>query len=157
MSLSDLQNKLKGYSKLVVIGVGNEMNGDDGAGMFIANELKKTIKDHKVEIFLGGATPENLTGPIKKANPSHILIIDAADFGAKPGGIKILDKSRIDGAGFSTHSFPLSVFVDYLKQETGSEVILLGIQPKSLEGANLMSKELQKICREISKLICKIV
>lgn len=149
MSLSDLQNRINGYTKLVIIGIGNEMNGDDAAGMFIAKELQKTLKDPKVEIFLGGATPENLTGPIKKTSPSHILIIDAADFGAKPGEIKILDKDQIEGAGFSTHSFPLSVFVDYLKQETGAVVILLGIQPKSMKPGEEISAEVL----ESSKLI----
>ena len=149
MSLTDLQNNIKGYAKLVIIGIGNEMNGDDGAGMFIAKELQKTNKDPKVEIFLGGATPENLTGPIKKTKPSHILIIDAADFGAKPGEIKILDKDQIEGAGFSTHSFPLSVFVDYLKQETGAAVILLGIQTKSTKQDSGMSNEVEEAAIKI--------
>ena len=149
MSLTELQNKLKGFTKLVIIGVGNEMNGDDAAGMFIAKELQKTIKDPKVEIFLGGATPENLTGPIKRSKPSHILIIDAADFGANAGDIKILDKELIEGAGFSTHSFPLSVFVDYLKQETGAEVILLGIQPKNMKPGEGISSEVEKAAQKI--------
>jgi len=153
MSLSDLQNRLKGYTKLVIIGIGNEMNGDDAAGMFIAKELQKTINNPKINIFLGGTTPENLTGPIKKTKPSHILIIDAADFEGEPGETKILDKDQIEGAGFSTHSFPLSVFVDYLKNETGAEVILLGIQPKRTGAQDGMSKEVKEAVRAIINLI----
>ncbi len=153
MSVQELKNKITGYTKLVVIGVGNEMNGDDAAGMFIAKELQKTLSNPNVEVFLGGTTPENLTGPIKKTKASHILVIDAADFGGEPGGTKILDKEQIEGAGFSTHSFPLSVFVDYLEQETGAAVVLFGIQPKSMRAGDGISREVEEALRKMIRAI----
>ena len=149
MSVLDLKNKIRNCSKLVVIGVGNEMKADDGAGVYIAKQLQEKVKRPDIDVFIGGATPENLTGPVKKASPSHIIIVDAADFGEKPGRLKFLEKDQIEGEGFSTHSFPLSVLVDYLERETGAKVLILGIQAKNTSAANGPSLEVKKAAQSL--------
>lgn len=140
-----MEDKLEAWlndgGKLAVIGIGNEMKGDDGVGINVAERLKK---DKKCEILIGGTTPENLTGTIKKIKPSHILIIDAADMGLKPGEMKVLDPGNISGVGFSTHSFSISTFSDYLKRETGAKTAILGIQPKSIELGGGISDEVAR-------------
>ena len=78
-----LTNSLKGVNKLAILGVGSELRGDDIAGMVAAEIIQKA--NHKnITVFLGATAPENLTGEIKKFNPSHLLIIDAADTSSKP-------------------------------------------------------------------------
>ena len=157
--IKDLVSRCKG--KVVMIGVGNPLKGDDGAGPFFIKQLKKwdcpspSGRKGLSQIFLtgrnkkgtvpvlvdAGEVPENYTGAITKAKPDTILIVDAADFGGKPGEIKMFGAGEINKAGFTTHSMSLNVFTEYLKQETGAEILLLAIQPKTVKPGVSLSQE----------------
>jgi hydrogenase 3 maturation protease len=87
----------------------------------------------RVKIFLGETAPENLTGEIKRFRPSHLVVIDAAEAGHKPGHLSLIEVSAIgSGGALSTHNLPISVLTDYLQKDTGCQVLVLGIQPASI-------------------------
>jgi len=159
--IKDLVSRRKG--RVVIVGVGNPLKGDDGAGPFLIQQLKKwdcpspSGRKGLSQIFLtgrnkkgtvpvlvdAGEVPENYTGAITKAKPDTILIVDAADFGGKPGEIKMFGAGEINKAGFTTHSMSLNVFTEYLKQETGAEILLLAIQPKTVKPGVSLSQEVK--------------
>jgi hypothetical protein len=97
-------NRLKGATRVVLLGVGSDLRGDDAAGMMAAERLSHTPK---LNVLLGGTAPENLTGEIKKLKPSHLLIVDAAEMKAEAGTIRLLTPEEIGGFSFSTHALPL--------------------------------------------------
>ena len=66
--MKNLKPELKGASKIVVLGVGSELRGDDIAGILAAENLKGKTSD-KLQVLIGGTAPENLTGEIKKLKP----------------------------------------------------------------------------------------
>jgi len=166
--IQDLGSKSKG--RVVMIGVGNPLKGDDGAGPFFIRQLKRGLKKWDwSQIFLtgrnkkgtvpvlidAGEVPENYTGAVTKAKPGTIIIIDAADFGGTPGEIRIFKAGDINKSGLATHSMSLSVFAAYLKQETGAEIFLLAIQPKTIKpGA---SKHGASLSREVKTSISNII
>lgn len=116
---------------LVILGVGNELNGDDGVGIYIARKIKET-EDRKV--FLGHTAPENFAGKIQKLRPAQLIIFDAADFGGHPGEVcEILDP----GDQASTHSPSLKFLIDFV----GAPAKIIGIQTKSYDK---MSAEVKK-------------
>ena len=86
-----------------------------------------------VQCIAAGPAPENSTAAIRRFKPSHVIIIDAAEMGAEPGTTRLIDPAAAGGASFATHGLPLSVLAGYLAAETGCAVILVGIQPRSLE------------------------
>lgn len=47
----------------------------------VARKLGQELKKNYVTVFDGGIVPENFTGMIKREDPSHIILIDAADMG----------------------------------------------------------------------------
>lgn len=53
--------------------------------------------------------------------------------GAEPGTTRLIDPGAAGGASFATHGLPLGVLAGYLSAETGCTVILVGIQPRSLD------------------------
>jgi Ni,Fe-hydrogenase maturation factor len=53
--------------------------------------------------------------------------------GAQPGTIAIIDPQNIQAGLLSTHVLPLSVVMEFLAQESGTGVTLLGIQPDCSE------------------------
>jgi len=104
-----------------------------------------------VSIFIGGAAPENITGAVRKFQPTHILLIDAADFGAQPGAVELLDPAQTQNVSFSTHGLPVSMLADYLSQETGARVFLLGIQPVTTRLNDPLSKNIETAAENLVK------
>lgn len=156
-----LKENLTGAKKVAVLGVGSELRADDIAGMQAAEQLKKNYKGNskypKLKVFLGATAPENLTGEIKKFGPSHLLIIDSADTGAKPGTIFFIKPEEVEGVSFSTHMMPLKLMIDYIVQSINCRIIILGIQPKILQFGKPISKEVKQSIRQVSSAITEIL
>jgi hydrogenase 3 maturation protease len=149
-----LKTKLQKARKVSLLAVGSDLRGDDAAGLLVAEALKKSIKNpRKFKTFFGATAPENITGEIKQFNPSHLIILDAAEFKGKAGTIKIIEEEEIGGISFSTHTLPTKILVDYFKQSIGCEVIVIGIKPKSIKFGTKPSKEVRKAVREITTII----
>jgi hydrogenase 3 maturation protease len=134
---ADFSSLLKNATRVVVVGVGSDIRGDDAAGMAVLKDLKASLKSRNVLLVEGGVAPENFASQIRRFGPSHIVFVDATDFGAKPGDVTIAEPGAITGQSVSTHTVSLSALMDYLGKQTGSRVALVGIQPK---GVNLGSK-----------------
>jgi hydrogenase 3 maturation protease len=127
--LSDtLQRRIKDTRRLAIVGIGDELIPSDRLGMFAAQEIGEQ-QIPGVRIFFAGTVPESITGPLRRYQPGHVLFLDAADMGARPGTIAIIEPERIQASLISTHVLPLSVVMDYIERETGTGVTLLGIQP----------------------------
>jgi hydrogenase 3 maturation protease len=123
-----LRRRAGNARRLAIVGVGDERIPPDRLGMFSARE----IGGHRipgVNVFFAGTVPESITGPLRRYRPEHVLFLDAADMGARPGTIAIIEPERIHAGVISTHVLPLSVVMDYVERETGTGVTLLGIQP----------------------------
>jgi len=151
-----LKNKLKSSKKIAVLGVGSVLRNDDAAGLLVADELKK-IKNPKLKVFLGSTAPENLTGEIIKYKPTHIVIVDSVDMDQKPGSILLIEPQVVDGVSFSTHMLPVKMIVDYFLESLKCEVIIIGIQPKSLEFGGTVSDEVKKSAKQIADTIRQIL
>ncbi len=117
-------------SKPVIIGMGNDVNADDGIGPMIAQALA----DLKFFISMDvGTLPENFTKKIAGICPSHVIILDAAMIEGEPGTVAIVDQDMVDEYVFTTHHIPISYTVQRIQAMCGAEVIIIGIRPDSLE------------------------
>ncbi|MFH0801934.1 MAG: hydrogenase maturation peptidase HycI [bacterium] len=155
-----LQKRLDKAGRILLLGVGSELRGDDAAGMVLAQNLKRSLrgrKDRRVRILLGGTAPENLTGQIKRFNPSHLVILDAADMGKRPGETAILETKDLDNLSFGTHVLSLGILVNYLLETLKMDVFLLGIQPESLEINQPLSLEVGASVNKLSALLAEIL
>jgi hydrogenase 3 maturation protease len=79
-----------------------------------------------------GEVPESYTGRILAAQADTMVLIDAADFGAAPGDVAVLETEDIAGGSLSTHQLPLDLFFRYLKENSQAAIFGLGIQPAQL-------------------------
>ncbi len=126
----------------LVFGVGNEDNGDDGVGPFIA----KNVDFPGWQGINCSVSPENYTGVVQKECPEFLVIVDATEMDLKPGEFRIIPRSSIDELAISTHYMPLSILMRYLSEDA-RYVVFVGIQPKQREG------ELSKEVRESAYMI----
>jgi hydrogenase 3 maturation protease len=153
---TNLKKKLKSAKKIAVLGIGSVLRSDDAAGILVAEELKK-IKIPKLKVFFGSTAPENLTGEIIKYKPTHIVIVDSVDMDQKPGSILLIDPRVVDGVSFSTHMLPVKMIVDYFLESLKCEIIIIGIQPNSLEFGETVSEEVKKSTKQIADTIQQIL
>ena len=146
---TELDDFIKGYKKLIILGIGNELRGDDALGPLIIKDLenKDDINNNDDVILIdGGSAPENFTGLIKKENPSHILMIDATLMNSDPGTIKSVKKDEIANINASTHSMSLSFLIKYLENDIDFEFLFIGIEPLNMDlGEDLSEKVLKSV------------
>ena len=120
--------------RIAIIGVGNELNGDDSAGVLVSRIVSQTIKiTESVYAVEGSISPENYTAPIRRFKPDWIWLFDAAEFDQNPGSVQILPLDLVNGATAFTHGLPLSVLAGFLQKETKADIFLFGIQPLNVE------------------------
>ena len=148
MLLESLSKRLNG--KVMILGVGNPLRGDDGAGPYLIGRLKGHVDATLLDCE---EVPENFLGTIAEYQPDSILIIDAIDLGMSPGAVAILEEDKLRSAGGSTHHAPLQLFINCVKAETGANVLVLGIQPKSIEFGSGISKEVKETLRLLQDII----
>lgn len=129
-----LKSILKG--RIVIVGVGNVLRGDDGFGPALVARLAG--ETHALCID-AGTTPENYLGTIVQARPDTILIVDAVHLGSPPGQYEILSTSDLLNTGFATHDIAPRLFVEYLERETGARIYMLAVQPQHLDFGAEMS------------------
>lgn len=119
---------------IAIIGVGNEFNGDDAAGVLIVKNLKKNIpKNDKIIFVEGSNAPENYTGVIRTFKPDWIWVFDAAQLENEPGVVELIDLDSVEGVGANTHRLPPTLFLSYLKLEIDFKPFLFGINPERIE------------------------
>ena len=124
-----LRRRLKEARRIAVVGTGDEFSPVDRLGMVAAQEIEK-LHLPNVRVFFAGTMPESMTGPLREYQPDHVLFLDAADMGARPGMIAVIKPGKIRADLLSTHVLPLSVVMGYVEQDLKTSVTLLGIQPE---------------------------
>lgn len=150
--------KLSGQNRkmnnALVLGIGNILCGDDGAGCRAAEYLYVTRRfPDSVKIMDGGTLGQDLLGPISDAD--NVLLIDCVDFGAKPGEIIERDAGAIPiwlGAiKLSPHQGGLAeaLALASLKGVLPDRLKLLGVQGFDLTFGNGLSKGMIRIIPDI--------
>ncbi len=132
---------------VVVCAVGNPYRGDDGAGI----EVAKLLED-KYTVFYCEANPENYIDEIKKLKPDRLIIVDAADFLGKPGEFKKISPDEIDRHTISTHTIPISLFVELVKDSCKS-IEIWGIQAKNTDFGQKITPEVKEGVLRLAELL----
>ena len=150
-----LKNWLADAEKVVVAGIGNPIRTDDYVGLKIVENLKGNLPP-TVLLLEAETVPESYLLDIEEFHPSHVLLIDAAFLGLRPGEASLVDSEEIsDSSAVTTHLLPLRVFCGYIKQATGAKIALLLIEPESMEFGEGLTNEVQGAAERLTKvLVC---
>ena len=138
---------------LLIITIGNSYRSDDGVGPYIASKIKKCKKN--LIVLNAEDKPENIINEATRLKPGKIVIIDAADFGGMPGEIRLIEKKDIPDTSLSTHSFSPNILAAIIEEDTGADVLFLGIQPESIQFGEGISKPVKEAAGKILACIKK--
>jgi hydrogenase 3 maturation protease len=149
--------------RLAVLGLGQELRGDDAAGLEAARGLLSRVPEsgeinpgQRLLVAAAGPGPENFTGLLRRFRPDLVLLIDAAQMEAVPGEVRWLDPAETSGLSASTHTFPLHVLAEYLAAELGCQTALIGIQPEQNELGAPLSTPVRAAVQEITSHLAKL-
>ena len=142
--MNELYQQIKPFlnSGSLIVGLGNILRSDDAVGVILARHLKKKTN---FSIFDVETTFENYLEKIIQKKPKTLIIIDAIDFGGKPGEVKLFDPEELNtlNLGF-THNPSLNLGINYLQNKLKINIIILAIQPKSVAFKRGLSREIKK-------------
>jgi len=142
--------------RVVLVGIGNPMRGDDGVGVTIIQRLEE-MGLIGVMLLNAETVPEAFIGKVESYEPTHVLLLDAANFGGRPGETKLIDSEHIGGQAISTHSLPLNISISYIEKSLGITVLLLGVQPKTVTFGEEMTPELVEASKRIAETLHRIL
>jgi len=138
----------------VVLGVGNDLRGDDAAGPRVARALRSRFPRRA---FDGGQAPENYLGPLRRSGARMVLLVDAADFGGATGEIRLLAAGDVEGAGIATHGAPLGMLMRALAEELDVQTALLAVQADQTTLGSAMSEEVRGACDRIVDELSRVL
>jgi hydrogenase 3 maturation protease len=153
----DLASWLKGSRKVLVMGIGNPLGGDDNLGNAMIDAMKRLPPIKGVTFLRCDTIPENFTGRIRRLRPDRVIIIDASEINGRWGEAVLIPPSEIKGIPISNHSLPINLLSEYVQETTGTKVMMLAVQPKEMSYSDRLSKEIEVAITVISKKLFEIL
>jgi hydrogenase 3 maturation protease len=130
---------------------------DDFVGVKIVQELQGKVSE-KVFLIECETVPESFIQQITEFGPTHILLIDAAIIGLRPGESRLAQTSSLTSMSvFSTHTLPLRIFCEYLGNTTNAQIGLLLIQPGKTEFGEGLTRQLVASAMYVTQVLRRLL
>ncbi|OPX88268.1 MAG: Hydrogenase 2 maturation protease [Pelotomaculum sp. PtaB.Bin104] len=149
---------LEGNNRILIIGVGNLLLGDEGVGIHAINLLQEeqAALGPAVEIIDGGTAGLDLLFWLEDA--SSAIIIDCMDAGEVPGTIFRLPAEELISISSnhiaSLHDISLQeVLLTAKKLGKLPPTVVFGIQPEKIGYCNQLSPEVKSVLPRLLQLI----
>lgn len=149
--------------KIGVIGIGNPLRKDDGIGIYLLDKLIKRKEEfsENIDFIDGGTGGINLLHDFSDFDT--IVIVDAVNFGGKPGDFKWFQPEDVHSNkisfDFSTHDNNFLKVIQLSKNidKKPKSFFIFGVQPEFFSiGEELSNTLQQKFNFILDKLIKKI-
>jgi hydrogenase maturation protease len=144
-------------STTVVIGLGNPLMGDDGAGLVALEILRERWNLGHIELVDGGTWGMSLLPTIEDAD--RVIFVDAIRAGGMPGDIAVLERERLPiyfTRALSPHQTDLRdvLAAAELRGTIPSECVAIGVEPELIELGTELTTVVQ---RSIEPLVAAVV
>ncbi|MFO8051900.1 MAG: hydrogenase maturation protease [Thermoplasmatota archaeon] len=146
--------------RMLVVGVGNDIMGDDGIGPAVIRELEASDRlPPYVDLLDEGAGGMRIIHDIEGYD--RVLIIDSADFGGDPGDWKLFRPEDVSTrkkiTGRSLHEMDLIKTLELAKLvgNAPEDIWIMAVQPKRVALGKPLSDEIKKRMGEYVEVILK--
>ena len=143
-----VQNK-----KVLILGIGNRLRGDDAVGSILAERLDQKVA---VPVIDAGDVPENYLGPIEASRADLVLVLDAADLGASPGDLSLIEMNQLKDMGIATHASNLALLFQAIPESRRPEALLVAIQPEQTEAGLGLSRSVEHTMKGLEQLFVQL-
>lgn len=132
-SEADLRAQLErtaGKSKVYVLGLGNTDRADDGAGVLVAEALKRFSPSRSFSEHDG---IEGIVLDLSERDEDLVVFfVDAANLGMVPGTIRVVRREDIKATEITTHRVAVALMASILDR-AGKRSAVICIQPETVE------------------------
>lgn len=146
----------KKKNKLLILGIGNILMGDEGVGVRVVTEVGKAAWPADVECLDGGTGSFLLLEPMQ--NAEKVILIDACIDGAAAGEVRKLRPkySKDYPKTLTAHDIGLKDLLDafYLMGDRAPDVTLFAVSITSLQNMHIgLSKQVDEAVPQIVELV----
>ena len=144
-------------NRVLVLGLGNPLLGDEGIGVRVVEELKGLELPDGVTVVEGGTAGLGLIGLME--GYQRVIIVDAADMGHPPGRVVRFTPSEVQlktvEAPLSLHQIGLGEVLALAKalEVVPAELVIIGVQPSRVEGGIGLSPEVEGAIPQIVRVV----
>ena len=143
--------------RVVIAGIGNPIRRDDFVGVKIIQDLEGKVSD-KVSLLECETVPESFMQEIVDINPSHVLLVDAAILGLKPGETRLVFPEQVTNfPAITTHVLPLRIFCEFITKMTEAKIALLLIEPEDTEFGEGLTQAVQAAAEKVVVVLRKLL
>ena len=141
-----------------VIAVGNDLYGDDGVGNAVLHALEKIPDMKDVELIDGATDALGLIDHFSETD--HVIIVDAAQMGEKPGTVKVFNKEevklKIKMDHLSVHGISLAETFDIaqLVDSLPKKITIIGIEPQNI---GISQKLSEVVTQSIPEVVSNVI
>lgn len=137
------------FGRLLVLGIGSRLMGDDGIGPRVADTLRETARPGR-EVL---AAETDFGYALEYLRPGdHVVLIDAVQSGAAPGSVRVFPAAQVTRK-LSQHE----ACWEQLCHMGAADCVLIGIEAAEIRECLSLSPRLKarfpEICREIAGLL----
>jgi len=140
--------------RVLLLGLGNDLFGDDGFGVRLAEQVAGAVRDSSVlQAVVAGASPERFVS--ERGSWDNVIFADAVEMGQRPGSATILDASAIRARfpQVSTHKLSLGVLARYVESQGRARAWLLGVQPQTVAPGTPLSPPVASAVRALASAV----
>ncbi|AEE13986.1 hydrogenase maturation protease [Thermodesulfobium narugense DSM 14796] len=142
--------------KILVIGIGNELQGDDGLGIHVIKELEKVSLPSEVSLLAGGTSGPDLIFYFEGVD--YVIFVDAVRGGNKPGTIYKYNPEEMKyqkSIALSPHQIgiPETLSLAEFVGKKPKKSIFFGMEPMNLDYSMELSESVKKKLPRLVELI----
>lgn len=154
---TDLRTKLEGIAgkgKVYVLGLGNTDRADDGAGVLVAEALKKPFPLYSYSEHDG---VEGIVLDISEKHESlTVFFIDASNLGMVPGSIRVVEKGEIRETEITTHRVAVALMASIL-EKAGKRSAVICVQPERIAFQGPVSRPVATAVERLIRVLGEII
>ena len=154
---------MTGSNKTLILGIGNVLLRDEGAGIHAIRMLAEQVAHRDdIELMDGGTLSFTLAGAIEDAE--QLIVIDAAQYDGEPGTTKVFIGEQMDAfvggnRKRSVHEVSLIdlLMIARLAGQLPQQRALIGIQPRDIDWGETptppVAAAIQEACDQALQLV----
>ena len=143
--------------RIIVLGIGNLLKGDDGVGVRIIEALNRRALPEGVECVDGGTGGPTLVTCFEGA--AALVIVDAVNLRAPPGTVRAFSLEEVEAgasrAPFSLHEVGILPMLELARElnRLPPVVRIVGVQPQRFDGGDRLSAAVEAAVPEAVTLV----
>lgn len=141
---------MAGPGPVYVLGLGYVDKADDGAGVLVAENLRKTFPEFSFSEHDG--VEGTVLDISERQGPATVFFVDATELGDAPGTVRVVPKDLINDREITTHRVAVALMAAILKR-SGKQSAVICIQPGTLEFRGAVSSHVASAIDTVSRVL----